>query len=89
LDPGFGFAKTEAQNYYLLKELEVFKIFELPLLIGISRKSMVYKTLNRSASEALNGSTVLHTIALQKGAKIIRVHDVAEVKEAIELLKKL
>jgi len=89
LDPGFGFAKTEAQNYYLLKELEVFKIFELPILIGISRKSMVYKTLNRSASEALNGSTVLHTIALQKGAKIIRVHDVTEVKEAIELLKKL
>ena len=89
LDPGFGFAKTEAQNYYLLKELEVFKIFELPLLIGISRKSMVYKTLKGSASEALNGSTVLHTIALQKGANIIRVHDVAEVKEAIVLLNKL
>lgn len=89
LDPGFGFAKTEAQNYYLLKELNVFKIFELPLLIGISRKSMVYKTLKGSASEALNGSTVLHTIALQKGANIIRVHDVTEVKEAIALLNKL
>lgn len=89
LDPGFGFAKTEAQNYQLLKELEVFKIFELPLLIGVSRKSMIYKPLKTSASEALNGSTVLHTIALQKGACIFRVHDVAEVKEVFELLKNL
>lgn len=89
LDPGFGFAKTEAQNYQLLKELEIFKIFELPLLVGVSRKSMIYKPLKIKASEALNGSTVIHTIALQKGAQIVRVHDVAEVKEVIELLKNL
>lgn len=89
LDPGFGFAKTEQQNYQLLKELDVFKIFELPVLIGVSRKSMIYKPLNINASEALNGSTVLHTIALQKGARIFRVHDVAEIKEAIALAKNL
>lgn len=89
LDPGFGFAKTQSQNYQLLKELDVFKIFELPVLIGVSRKSMVYKPLKINASEALNGSTVLHTIALQKGACIFRVHDVAEVKEAITLVKNL
>jgi len=89
LDPGFGFAKTEEQNYYLLKELDVFKIFELPVLIGVSRKSMIYKPLKITASEALNGSTVLHTIALQRGARIFRVHDVAEAKEAFELLKNL
>ena len=89
LDPGFGFAKTEEQNYQLLKELDVFKIFELPILIGVSRKSMIYKPLKTTASQALNGSTVLHTIALQKGASIFRVHDVAEVKEVFELLKNL
>ncbi|WP_245553856.1 dihydropteroate synthase [Cytophaga aurantiaca] len=89
LDPGFGFAKTQEQNYQLLKELDVFKIFELPLLIGVSRKSMIYKTLNTSAAAALNGSTVLHTIALQKGAHIFRVHDVEEVKEVFELVKNL
>jgi dihydropteroate synthase len=89
LDPGFGFAKTEQQNYRLLKELQIFKIFELPVLIGVSRKSMIYKPLNSNASEALNGTTVLHTIALQKGAGIFRVHDVAEVKEVITLLKNL
>lgn len=89
LDPGFGFAKTEQQNYQLLKELDVFKIFELPVLIGVSRKSMIYKPLKINASEALNGSTVLHTIALQKGACIFRVHDVNEVKEAIALVKNL
>jgi dihydropteroate synthase len=64
-------------------------IFEEPLLIGVSRKSMIYKPLNINASEALNGTTILHTIALQKGARIVRVHDVAEVKEAFELLKNL
>jgi len=89
LDPGFGFAKTEEQNYKLLKELDVFKIFELPVLIGVSRKSMIYKPLKINASKALNGSTVLHTIALQKGARIFRVHDVAEIKEAIALAKNL
>ncbi|HSY62035.1 MAG TPA: dihydropteroate synthase [Cytophaga sp.] len=89
LDPGFGFAKTEQQNYQLLKELDVFKIFGLPVLVGISRKSMIYKRLKVNASEALNGTTVLHTIALQNGAHIFRVHDVSEVKEAFELLKNL
>lgn len=89
LDPGFGFAKTEEQNYLLLKELGVFKIFGLPVLIGVSRKSMIYKPLKLTAPEALNGTTILHTIALQKGARIFRVHDVGEVKEVFELVKKL
>ncbi len=89
IDPGFGFAKTEIQNYQLLKYLDVFKVLELPILIGISRKSMVYKPLQIKSTEALNGSTVIHTIALQKGATIIRVHDVQEIKEVIKLINKL
>lgn len=89
LDPGFGFAKTQQQNYQLLKELDVFKIFELPVLVGVSRKSMIYKPLKTIPAEALNGTTVLHTLALQKGAQIFRVHDVKEIKEVFELLKNL
>ena len=89
VDPGFGFAKTEEQNYLILKYLEVFKLLGLPILIGISRKSMIYKPLNKTASLALNGSTVLHTIALTHGAHIYRVHDVEEMKEAINLIRKL
>jgi len=89
IDPGFGFAKTTAQNFDLLKQLELFKILELPLLAGISRKSMIYKTLNTTPQEALNGTTVLNTIALQKGASILRVHDVKEATEAIKLIEQL
>ena len=84
VDPGFGFAKTLTQNYEILQKLELFQILELPVLAGISRKSMVHKVLNSSAQEALNGTTVLNTIALTKGASILRVHD---VKEAIECVK--
>jgi dihydropteroate synthase len=86
VDPGFGFAKTIEQNYELLNQLELFKILELPLLAGLSRKSMVYKPLDLSSKEALNGTTVLNTIALQKGASILRVHDVKEAVECVKLM---
>ncbi|WP_231464096.1 dihydropteroate synthase [Pedobacter sp. Leaf132] len=86
LDPGFGFGKTIEHNYQLLSRLENFKIFNLPVLVGFSRKGMIYKVLGTSASEALNGTTVLNTIALQKGAKILRVHDVKEAVECIKLV---
>ena len=89
LDPGFGFAKTTDQNYEVLQKMELFQMLELPLLAGISRKSMVYKPLHSNASEALNGTTVLNTIALTKGAKILRVHDVKEAMECITLSNKL
>ncbi len=84
LDTGFGFAKTIDQNYYLLKNLDYFRVLELPILVGISRKSMIYKRLNTSPEEALNGTTVLNTLALTKGAQLLRVHD---VKEAVECTK--
>jgi len=87
IDPGFGFAKTIAHNFQLLKDLSVFKLIDAPLLVGLSRKSSVYKTLNISPEEALNGTTVLNTIALMNGANILRVHDVKEAKEAVELWK--
>ncbi|MCL4147331.1 UNVERIFIED_CONTAM: hypothetical protein GTU68_031964 [Idotea baltica] len=89
VDPGFGFAKNSNQNFELLSYLEHFKMLELPLLVGVSRKSMIYKTLDNSAQEALNGTTVLNTIALQKGAKILRVHDVKEAVETIKLISLL
>ena len=89
LDPGFGFAKNTIQNFTLLKHLNLFKTFGLPILVGLSRKSMIYKTLSSSASEALNGTTVLNTYALTKGANILRVHDVKEAVECIELLEAL
>lgn len=89
VDPGFGFAKTLEQNYKLLNQLELFEIIEKPLLVGISRKSMIYKTLEISANNALNGTTVLNTIALQKKASILRVHDVKEAIECIKLTKSL
>ena len=89
IDPGFGFAKTLEQNYEVLQKLELFSMLELPLLVGVSRKSMIYKTLENSPEEALNGTTVLNTIALQKGAKILRVHDVKEAVECVKLLSKL
>jgi dihydropteroate synthase len=87
IDPGFGFAKTIAHNFEILNKLEVFKLLEAPLLLGLSRKSMVHRTLGISAEEALNGSTVLHTIGIEKGADIIRTHDVKEAMEAILLLE--
>ncbi len=89
LDPGFGFAKTTQQNFELLNQLELLNIADLPLLVGISRKSMIYKTLDTTAQNALNGTTALHMIALQKGAKILRVHDVKEGKECITLYNQL
>ena len=89
IDPGFGFAKTLEQNYEVLQKLELFSMLELPLLAGISRKSMIYKTLENTAEDALNGTTVLNTIALQKGAKILRVHDVKEAVECVKLFNKL
>lgn len=89
IDPGFGFAKTLEQNYEVLNKLELFSLLDLPLLAGISRKSMIYKVLEKTAKDALNGTTVLNTIAVQKGAKILRVHDVNEAVECIKLVDKL
>ncbi len=86
IDPGFGFAKTLEQNYELLKKCEAFRQFDYPLLVGISRKSMIYKKIGIKPAEALNGTTVLNTIALLSGAKILRVHDVLEAQQTIELL---
>ena len=85
IDPGFGFGKTLDQNYQLMYELEKLQVLGLPLLVGISRKSMIYKRLNCSPTEALNGTTVLNTIALTKGASILRVHDVREAVETVAL----
>lgn len=85
IDPGFGFGKTIHQNFRLLKSLEVFKMLDKPLLAGLSRKGTIYKTLNISVDEALNGTSILNTIALQNGASILRVHDVKEAKEAVKL----
>lgn len=89
IDPGFGFAKTTDQNYEILSNLELFKILELPILAGVSRKSMIYKTLDSNPDEALNGTSVLNTIAISKGATIIRVHDVKEALECVKLCEKL
>lgn len=85
LDAGFGFAKTIEQNYFLLKNLEHFHILELPMLVGISRKSMIYKRLNITPEESLNGTTVLNTLALSKGAQLLRVHDVKEAVDSVKL----
>jgi len=89
LDPGFGFAKTLDHNYQLLKEMELLNFFELPLLVGFSRKSMITKALGIKTEEALNGTTVLNTTALIKGANILRVHDVKEAVECVELVNRL
>ena len=89
IDPGFGFAKTLEQNFELLNKLELFKMIEKPLLVGVSRKSMIYKTLETSAKDSLNGTTVLNTIGLQKGASILRVHDVKEAMECVKLVESL
>ncbi|MDT0540412.1 dihydropteroate synthase [Croceitalea sp. P059] len=89
IDPGFGFAKTREQNFQLLAHFDLFQTFDLPLLAGLSRKSMIYKTLNSTPSEALNGTTALHMVALQNGANILRAHDVKEANECISLFKEL
>lgn len=85
IDPGFGFGNTVEENFQLVKDLGVFKILNCPILLGVSRKSSIYKTLGISAAEALNGTTVLHTAGLLAGAHLLRVHDVKEAKEAITL----
>lgn len=87
LDPGFGFGKTLEHNYELLAHLEEFRIFELPLLVGVSRKSMIYRLLGTTPQESLNGTTVLDTICLLKGADILRVHDVKEAVETVRIVE--
>lgn len=89
IDPGFGFGKTLEQNYQLMKELDKLLVLDLPMLVGVSRKSMIYKLLDGTPSTALNGTTVLHTVALQKGASILRVHDVREAVETIKIVSLL
>jgi len=89
IDPGFGFSKTIDQNYELLMKLDAFKALDLPILVGISRKSMIYKTLETTPESTLNGTSFLHNTALEKGANILRVHDVKEAKECISLWSKL
>jgi dihydropteroate synthase len=89
VDPGFGFAKTLEHNYEIMQNLDFFSILELPVLVGISRKSMIYKLLENEPKDALNGTTVLNTIALQKGAQILRVHDVKEAQECIKIYNQL
>jgi dihydropteroate synthase len=88
IDPGFGFGKTLEQNYQLLSHLDIFKTLEMPILVGFSRKSMIYRHLGITSDGALNGTEVLNTIALMKGADILRVHDVKETKQAISLYSK-
>jgi dihydropteroate synthase len=85
VDPGFGFAKTTDQNFLLLKKMKILEMLELPVLVGLSRKATIYKTLDIKAEDSLNGTTVMHTLALEQGAAILRVHDVKEAKEAIRL----
>lgn len=89
IDPGFGFAKTRSQNFSLLKHLDLFLPFDVPLLVGLSRKSMIYKTLGTDAERALNGTTALNMYALNKGAHILRVHDVKEAVECVRLFEEL
>ena len=88
IDPGFGFAKTTSQNFELMQRLELLKIASLPMLIGISRKSMIYKTFESTPENALNGTTALHMIALSRGANILRVHDVKEAVECVRLFER-
>jgi dihydropteroate synthase len=89
IDPGFGFSKTLSQNYELMAYLKYFHIFDEPILVGISRKSMIYKLLNTSPQESLNGTTVLNTVALLSGASILRVHDVREAVECVKIAGKV
>lgn len=89
VDPGFGFGKTLEHNYELMNNLEKLNVLELPILVGISRKSMIYRLLSTSADEALNGTSILNTIALLKGASILRVHDVKECVECVKIVEKM
>ena len=89
LDPGFGFGKTLEQNYQVMNEMEKLQIMELPILVGISRKSMIYKLLGSTPLESLNGTTVLNTLSLMKGASILRVHDVKEAVECCRIVGQL
>jgi dihydropteroate synthase len=89
IDPGFGFGKTLENNYTLMKHLDLFQSLELPILVGTSRKSMIYKKLAITSDDALNGTTVLNTFAISKGANILRVHDVKQAKECVDLLQAL
>lgn len=89
VDPGFGFGKTLEHNYQLMSRLEEFHLLEMPLLVGISRKSMIYSLLNTTPEDSLNGTTVLNTIALMKGAHILRVHDVKACRESVDMMEKL
>lgn len=89
LDPGFGFGKTVEENYAVMAELEKLQVMRLPLLVGVSRKSMIWKVLDGTPDTALNGTTVLHTLSLQKGSSILRVHDVREAVETVRLMQKL
>jgi dihydropteroate synthase len=89
IDPGFGFSKTVEENFKIVQSLSMLKVLDLPILLGVSRKSSIYKTLGVNADEALNGTTVLNTIGLMGGANILRVHDVKEAKEAILLIEKM
>lgn len=89
IDPGFGFSKTLEQNFILMNKLSDFAVFELPLLVGVSRKSMIYKTLNCSPEESLSGTITLNTVALQNGANILRVHDVKAAADTIKIISKL
>ena len=85
IDPGFGFAKSIPQNFHILKNLKTLGMLDLPVLVGLSRKSTIYKTLNIAAEDSLNGTTVMHTLALEQGAQILRVHDVKQAVEAVRL----
>ncbi|MCK5730022.1 MAG: dihydropteroate synthase [Draconibacterium sp.] len=89
IDPGFGFGKTVAHNYELLNRLDSFKVFQLPVLVGVSRKSMIWKAFNTTPEEALNGTTVANTLALMGGADVLRVHDVKEAAEAITIFSEI
>ena len=89
LDPGFGFGKTVGQNYEVLSQLEQLQVLALPVLVGVSRKSMIYKVLGVTPDEALNGTTVLNTVALSKGASVLRVHDVRQAVECVQLSNRL
>ena len=89
IDPGFGFGKSISHNFQILKNLHIFKILDVPIMVGLSRKSMIYKSLHIQPEEALNGTSVLHLAALQQGASILRVHDVKEAVETITLYKLL
>ncbi|MCQ2195009.1 MAG: dihydropteroate synthase [Paludibacteraceae bacterium] len=89
IDPGFGFSKSMEQNYELMDDMELFATFKMPILVGISRKRMIWQLLDKNPQESLNGTTVLNTIALMKGASILRVHDVKEAAEAIKIVEKM